>query len=237
LKLKKLLFSTSLSLLLSACGGGGGSGKSESLPELFRVINLAPSSGALKVAIDDIVTFSDLSFGETTNYLDIQESLTEKDQRKFSVFDSKSALAELSESVEIKTGTVNTYFLTKENKKLATVLSAETSKKPASGMFRLRFINLSPTAGSSDIYLTLPSANLKSSTAAVTASAFKAASDYFETLAGEYRVRITATTKTTVVADSQALTFEAGKNYTIAIADRSSGGKPIQLIRFDDAVR
>jgi hypothetical protein len=110
----------------------------------------------------------------------------------------------------------------------------------ASSATRLRVVNLSPTAGGVDIFVTAPNADLAAATPALANVGYRGASTYTTPAIGTYQVRIVpagtapAARAGAVVATIETLALPGGAGRTIVIGDRNLGGTPITTFVLTD---
>jgi hypothetical protein len=103
----------------------------------------------------------------------------------------------------------------------------------ASTATRLRFVNVSPTAGAVDVFVTAPSADLAAATPTFTNVGFRTASSYATPSPGTYQVRVVpAGTAPAARAAAVSVTLSdvvlgGGAGRTIVIGDRNIGGAPL----------
>ncbi len=100
---------------------------------------------------------------------------------------------------------------------------------------RLRIVNMSPTAGPVDVFVTATGADLATATPRAAALAYQGASVYFDVAPGAYQVRAVpagtapanrAASATINLATTGALAGGTGR--TIVLADNSTGGAPLR---------
>ena len=117
---------------------------------------------------------------------------------------------------------------------IGVLITADVNTPPAAGQSRLRIVQLSPTAGAVDVFVTAPGADLATATPVATNLAYQGASAYFSVPAGTYRVRAvpagTAPASRTgaVIIDLNNVALAAGTARTIVTADNNVGGAPLR---------
>ena len=117
---------------------------------------------------------------------------------------------------------------------------ADTNAAPAAGQVRLRVVQMSPTAGAVDVFVTAPGADLATATPVATNLAYQRASAYFSVAAGTYRVRAVpagtapAARAANVVIDLNNIALAAGAARTIVTADNNIGGAPLRAFLLTD---
>ena len=123
-------------------------------------------------------------------------------------------------------------------------MTTDPTPAPAAGQVAVRIINMSPTGGAMDFFVTAPSADLSTATPTVANLAYQAASQYVSLSAGTYRIRavpagtLPAARSTSVVIDftppATPAPFPAGSARTIVAADAAGGGSPLRAFLIPD---
>jgi uncharacterized protein DUF4397 len=119
-------------------------------------------------------------------------------------------------------------------------LTTDDNSAPAAGQMKLRIVNLSPTAGAVDVFVTAPNADLATATPTVANLAYQAASTYVAMPAGTYQVRFVpagtapGSRAVAVTINVASLAVAAGAGRTIVAADNSSGGAPLRAFVLTD---
>lgn len=105
---------------------------------------------------------------------------------------------------------------------------------------RLRIVNMSPTAGAVDVFVTAVGADLSTATPRASGLAYQAASAYFTVSPGVYQVRAVpagtapANRAGAVSINLASTTFAGGTGRTIVLADNSTGGAPLRAFVITD---
>jgi hypothetical protein len=98
---------------------------------------------------------------------------------------------------------------------------------------RLRAVNMSPTGGAMDVFVTAPNADLATATPTFANVAVRGGSSYATVNAGTYQVRAVpagtapAARAAAVAINIASLALPGGSGRTIVLADRSVGGAPL----------
>ena len=125
----------------------------------------------------------------------------------------------------------------------ATVAAFETVDDNAaatSTTAKLRIVNLSPTAGSVDVFVTAAGADLTTATPVASGLAYKAGSTYFTVAPGTYVVRFVpagtaaAARNGAVLITSASTAFAGGTGRTVVSADGPSGGGTLRAFVLTD---
>ena len=105
---------------------------------------------------------------------------------------------------------------------------------------RLRIVNMSPTAGSVDVFVTAAGADLATATVRASGLAYQAASAYFTVAPGSYVIRAVpagtapANRNAAVSITSAATSLAGGTGRTVVLADNSTGGTPLRAVVISD---
>jgi hypothetical protein len=115
---------------------------------------------------------------------------------------------------------------------------------PGAGQVAVRVINMSPTGGALDFFVTAPNADLSTATPIATNLAYHGESPYVNLAAGTYQIRAVpagtapALRSTSVVINftppATPAPFPAGAGRTIVAADAATGGSPLRAFLISD---
>ena len=119
-------------------------------------------------------------------------------------------------------------------------VTSDANPVPTASQVEVRIVNMSPTGGALDVFVTAPNADLSAATPAAAALAYLATSPYAVFAPGTYQVRaVPAGTapaaraaSVTVTLNNVALTGGTGR--TAVIADRAAGGAPLTAFVLSD---
>lgn len=126
-------------------------------------------------------------------------------------------------------GTVSAFSTTDDN---TTAITA--------GQIRLRFVNLSPTAGAVDVFVTTSGADLSTVTPTVANLANGGASAYVSQASGTYQIRFVpagtapANRSANVLVDIAAQAFASGAARTVVLAENAASGSPLRGVVLTD---
>ena len=110
----------------------------------------------------------------------------------------------------------------------------------ASTATRLRVVNLAPTAGAVDVFVTAANADLATATPTFANLAYKSASTYATPSPGTYQIRAVpagtapAARSAVVVVNVASLGLAGGAGRTVVIGDRNIGGTPLTTFVLTD---
>lgn len=183
-----------------------------------RFVHASGASPAVNITVDGDAVANNLAFGTSAAYQDVEEG-----SRTFAVTEVGATEAAFDTVRTMVEGETVTFVVVGEADALSALILDDDNSAPASGQTRVRVVHASPTAGSVDVYVTEPDADLETATPVMT----NVANGDFETLAevagGDYQVRVVATGTTDVLLDSGMQTFPAGSVRTIIVADNPTG--------------
>lgn len=131
---------------------------------------------------------------------------------------------------------------------ITSVVTTDDNSVVVAGETRVRVVNMSPTAGAVDVFITAIGADLATATPRVTNLAYQAPSAYFSVAAGAYQIRgvpagtapanRTASVIISLASNAPApLTppaFSSGTGRTVVLADNNIGGSPLRAFVITD---
>lgn len=117
---------------------------------------------------------------------------------------------------------------------VTSVLTTDVNTVAAAGETRVRVVNMSPTAGAVDVFLTAVGADLATATPRAGSLAYRSASAYFTVAPGTYQYRAVpagtapANRAASVSITLSPVTLASATGRTIVAADNNSGGAPLR---------
>jgi hypothetical protein len=123
---------------------------------------------------------------------------------------------------------------------VTSVVLTDDNPAAAAGETRLRVVNMSPTAGAVDVFVTAAGVDLSTVSPRASALAYKAGSSYFTVAPGSYVVRTVpagtapANRGASVTITSATTAFAGGTGRTVVLADNSTGGAPLRAVVIAD---
>lgn len=118
--------------------------------------------------------------------------------------------------------------------------TTDTNPAAAATQVRLRLVNLSPTAGAVDVFLTAVGADLAAATPTAANLAYQGVSNYFTVAPGTYQLRAVpagtapASRATSVSITLASLALGGGTGRTLVAADNNVGGAPLRFFVLTD---
>ncbi|MFL5594606.1 MAG: DUF4397 domain-containing protein [Gemmatimonadaceae bacterium] len=123
-------------------------------------------------------------------------------------------------------------------------VTTDPTPATAAGQVAIRIVNMSPTGGALDFFVTAPGADLSTATPIAANLAYHAASAYVNLGAGTYQIRaVPAGTAPALRSTSVVITFTppatpapfpSGSARTIVAADAAGGGSPLRAFLVSD---
>jgi uncharacterized protein DUF4397 len=119
-------------------------------------------------------------------------------------------------------------------------VTTDANPAPAAGQTAVRVVNLSPTAGAIDVFLTAPGADLAAATPTASNLAYQGASGYVNVAAGTYQFRavpagtLPASRSSSVIIDQGGIALATGTGRTIVTGDNTTGGAPLRAFVIAD---
>ena len=115
-------------------------------------------------------------------------------------------------------------------------VTTDDNPAPVAGETRLRIVNMSPTAGAVDVFVTAVGFDLSTTTARATNLGYRSPSAYFTVAPGTYQVRAVPTgtapanRAAAVTINLASTAFTSATARTIVLADNSTGGAPLRAV-------
>ncbi len=126
------------------------------------------------------------------------------------------------------------------NSNVTGFVTTDQNPAAASNQTRVRVVNMSPTAGSIDVFITAPNADLSTATPTFTAMAYQAASAYVTVTPGSVQFRAVpagtaaANRAANVSINLASTALLGGTGRTFVTADNNVGGTPLRAFVLGD---
>ena len=123
---------------------------------------------------------------------------------------------------------------------VAGFVTADANPAPPAGQTAVRIVNMSPTAGPIDVFLTAVGADLSAATPTVANLAYQGSSAYLNFAAGTYQFRAVpagtapASRAAAVTINMNSVVLPANGGRTIVTADNTTGGAPLRAFVLPD---
>jgi hypothetical protein len=229
MKLKMLSLLFAVGALVSACSDDDDNGTGPANSGRVRVVHLSPDAPNVDVLVDGVVVANDVPYLTASEYLEVGAG-----SRAVLIRATGGTSAVLVEDVTVADGSDYTVLV---GDRLATItLEAllDDNDQPGAGNAKVRLIHGAPGAGTVDIYVTPPGADISLETPTLTGVDFGIVSPYLEVPAGEYQVQVTPAGTLDVVIDSGTLTLSSGEVRTGIAVDAPGGGGPFDALILSD---
>jgi hypothetical protein len=223
MSLPRTLFTASClaALVLIGCGksGSGGGGNAQ-----IRVFNAFLEASALNVTVAGTVLSTSLPFQGLTQYQSVNNG-----SQTFTVTVVGATVPLVNATTTINSGANYTYFVYGPSTAVGAVLNSDSFNDPGSGFFALRAMNIAAGAGSIDVYLTAPGADLTNAAPVLSNVAYGAPTNFLSVAtAANFEIRITASGTKQVIYDSTPKTF-AERSGTTIVAYSKGGGSLVNV--------
>lgn len=194
----------------------------------LRIVNASPDAETLQVMVGTR-NFTTAAFPAATTYGDAPTGV-----RQLQVRTSLNANPLLTSTIGLQVDTRYTFVIMNPLESLQGVLLTDDPGTPEAGAALLRVVNAAFTAGSVDLYLTAPTANIQTATPSFTNLAIRQASGHLDAAAGTYRLRATISGTKTVIMDVPQFTITAGQIRTAIVVESAGGGSPYSVLLLQD---
>ena len=178
----------------------------------IRFVNASPNVASLNAVVDGVNVASAIANGGTaTGYLTIAAG-----SRHIQIEDAVTSAVEIDDTPTLTAGTTTTYMATNFGPPLTKLVLTDDNTAPASGSFKLRVVNATPTWGSLDVFV-LPAGTMPTAgSATFPGVSFPSASaTYVSNVAGTYQIFFTVPTTANIIFQSGALIFSGGQVRTL----------------------
>lgn len=212
--------------LLAGCGSSG--------VALVRFIQLSPGTGSIDGFVSNTQVAVTLPYGSASNYVQVGAG----NHTVLIAPAGQDNTTLTKQVVDLLSNSNLTIVAVNPGAGIAELVLTDNNAQPNAGDYKLRILNASPTTASTgvDVYVTAPSVPLTGIPPTFTNVAYQTAENYLQLPAASYQVRFTSPGTTTVIAQTNAITPNAGDIDTVALADAPSGGPPLQAYEYTDAM-
>lgn len=213
-------------LLLAA--GVSGCNDSTSVAHL-RVLHASPDAPNVDINLDGKNVLTNVPYKTASDYLDVPAGT-----HTIKVYPTGTTNAVITANVTLTKNSYTTVAAINFVANIQGKVITDDNSAPKNGDVKVRLIHFSPSAGSVDIYVTAPGADLSQATPTLSNVPFDTVSDYLSVPAGAYEVRVTPTTTKEVVIDSGTLNLTAGQIRTGVALDNPGANPPFTAIVLKD---
>lgn len=211
-----------------ACGGGGGGENSQ---EKFRLIQASPEISAVDFELDNDVIVEEVAYGDSSGFVEAPEGK----EVALRVKSDLSVLPVYEKKIEIVPNSITSVFFIGEPGAYDIVSTTEDFPKDTGGKVSFRVANMSPKAGSVDVYLLVQGTKIEDTTPIATKLEYKTVSKtYVQFDPGFYSIVYAETGTTKEVRVVDGFKFEKDKGYTHMLLDKAGGGKPLSSRILED---
>ena len=198
-------------LLIAGCGGGGST--------RLRVMNAVPDESSLNVLVDSASVSSNLAYGTSTGYLSEKSG-----SRQLAIEPSGTSSTLLQQSISLGSGTDTTVISSNFSSEVSNLVLTDDNSAPASGDFKLRIVNASPSLGPADVYIVTPGTALTAVSPTLSNLSFGGTTAYQSLAAGNYEIELTSVGQKFPVVDTGSITLSEGQIRTFVGLNSPQGG-------------
>lgn len=219
-----LLCTLGLSLLVVGCGSGAG-GEGDRTGEI-RFLHASPDAFGFNILVDDLVVASNIAYSTDTPYFPVDEGSR---RIRFNLIDGTRETTVIDIAVEIKDDFDYTIVASDFTSILKPLVLEDDNTGPETDEFKIRFINLAPSAGVVDLFFVREADDFLDADPKIYGAEFLESLDYAEFSGTEYNVTATIAGTKFIIAEAGSIRFNDEKVYTITLLESRGGGAPYQL--------
>jgi hypothetical protein len=178
----------------------------------LRFVNTSPNVASVNAVVDGVALGSGIAdLGGATAYLTATSG-----SRHIQIEDAGNSAVDIDETRTLAAGSTTTYVIAGDGPALTPVALTDDNSAPASGSFKLRVVNATPSLGSLDVYVVPTGTDITTVSATFSGLSFPSASStYSSNTAGSYQVLFTTPTFKTVIFGTASMSFSAGQVRTL----------------------
>lgn len=247
----KIGFLAAVALTSVGCGTKEAPGPLESGPTgRVRFVNLItdPARNPVNAILESVPFGVNLGYGGTT-----PASLPSPATALYSAIltGNRSLVLKRTADTTVTVGTINFAIAVNEDRTVyatggtggaavTSFVTTDANPAPTASQVELRIVNMSPSAGALDVFVTAAGTDLSTETPTVANLAYQGASPYVVFAPGTYQVRavpagtLPALRSSNVVVTLNTPALAGGTGRTVVIADRAAGGAPIAAFLLSD---
>ncbi len=200
----------------------------------LRALHASPDAPAVNVLVNGAVALTNVDYTDGSGFLPV----TERSRVQVEAIIPNGNAVVIDATLDLDFSTEYTVIAVGDvAAPIAPLLIANPANEPVTpGSFRAQVVHAAPAAPAVDVFVTVPGADLATSTPINAASlAYKQSTDRIQAPAGNYQIRVTlGGNPATVVFDSGAIALPADADLLVAAVENTGPGTtPIQLVVLD----
>ena len=195
----------------------------------LRVVHASADAPEVNVSVDGSAVLTNVAFGVGSGYLNLVS-----DTYNVDVAAAASSTSVINADLTLDPATDYTVAAVNFLANIEPLVLVDNNTPPAAGNVKVRLIHAAPSAGSVDVYVTAPTADILTIKPTISGFEFKDNSGYLEVPAGNYRVRITIAGTKTVAIDTGTLSLTDGQIRTAFAVDPLSPSTAFGVILLSD---
>lgn len=221
----------SAAIALTACGTDevGPTGVEPNQPTgRIRFVHAISGTTAVNVAVDGVPLGVSLAYAASAPAPPTLYYPAYAGNRQFAVRRTADTTAHLLDAaVPVAANTDHTVIAVGSATTATALVLADNNTAPTASNVKIRAVNAATAAGTVDVYVTAPGADILAIPPTFAALAPRTASAYLERGAGAIQVRFTTAGTKTVVRDVSVGTLATGAIRTVVLLEAAAGGTPL----------
>ena len=194
-----------------------------------RVVHASADAPAVDVTVDDAEVLADVTFKDASDYLELLG-----DTYSVEVLQANSASAVISADLTLDPRTDYTVIALNSVANIEALVLADDNTAPADGAVKVRLVHGAQQAGTVDIYIVEPGADISDAEPTVSGFEFKDDTGYLEVPADDYQVLITVGNTKQVAIDTGTLSLAAGVVRTAIAVDPEASEADFGVVLLQD---
>jgi len=203
-----LLAGSALMLLSLGCGSSGTAN--------IRLVNASPDESNLTLRLNGTDVATGIGYGTASPYESVSSG---SDHVQVEPSGSTSSIIDIT--TDAGPGAYISVLSLNYSYSLSNVVLKDDHSAPASGNFKLRVVNASPSLSVQDVYIQPAGTNIRTSSPTFSRLAFGTASSYSSLPAGNYEIFFTPPGQKVVNVDTGPVALSAGQIRTIMALNAS----------------
>lgn len=204
--------------LLGACAGDPPTADGPS--SHLRFVQAVPNAPAVDLLVDATPRAASLGYGAATGFLRVEAG-----NRRVQVRQSGTSTMLMDLTMPVEFPRAYTVISSGLLNDVQPIVAPDTASIPLSGEIKLRVLQMAPSGGTVDVYVTDPNASLVGATPVFEDLPFRGNTEYLVLPVGNLRIRVTTAGTTTTLVDLTRL-FGERVMRTVVMTDAAGGGAP-----------
>jgi hypothetical protein len=183
-------------------------------------VQAVPNAPAVDLLVDSTPRAASLGFGAETGFLRIEAG-----NRRVQVRQSGTSTMLMDLTMPVEFPRAYTVISSGLLNDVQPIIAPDTASIPLTGEIKLRVLQMAPSVGTVDVYVTDPNASLIGATPLFEDLPFRGNTEYLVLPVGNLRIRVTTAGTTNTLVDLTRL-FGERVMRTVVVTDAAGGGAP-----------